>query len=289
MLYTKTVSLNELRSYDYEKNVTIYYDDAVTSKAAILYFHGGGLLYGNREDLPKLHQETLTQAGYIVLAFDYPLAPAVKLEGILADVMDSISDYKEALRLAELEVCDNLPYFLWGRSAGAYLALLAGASENLPEGLAGIVSFYGYGFLTDGWYDAPSNYYRTLPAVSETCLQAIPQEPHCFGPLESHYSVYVYARQQGKWKELIYEGREKFFFIDYSLRLKDSMKAPLFCCHSTGDTDVPFTEFNELTAKYKPAKKYIAAAGEHDFDRDTESPFAKEVLEAMVEFVEAQL
>lgn len=285
MLCTKTLNIQEANSSEYEKNVTVYFDDDIIPTASIIYFHGGGLLYGDREDLPLLHQKMLTQRGYILLAFDYPLAPAVKLDVILGDVMDSIHHHREILRQEELPI---LPYFLWGRSAGAYLTLLAGASENLPEGLAGIISFYGYGFLTDGWYDTPSNYYRTLPPVPESCLQGIPSEPHCFGPLESHYSVYVYARQQGKWKELLYSGREKFFFIDYSLRLKDSLQAPLFCCHSTGDTDVPFQEFNTLAAKYHPAK-YIAAAGEHDFDRDTESPFAKEVLEAMIDFMEKHL
>ena len=120
-----------------------------------------------------------------------------------------------------------------------YLALLTGASEKLAVKPAGILSYYGYGFLTDGWYDASSLWYNSLPEVPESCLRAIPSEPHCTGPLETHYSVYVYARQKGLWKDLIYSGREKFFFIDYSLRLKDRLQAPLFCAHSTGDNDVP--------------------------------------------------
>ena len=60
----------------YKKQVTRYTDSSFPTKARILYFHGGGLLYGSREDLPMLHISRLTQAGYEILAFDYPLAPA---------------------------------------------------------------------------------------------------------------------------------------------------------------------------------------------------------------------
>lgn len=45
----------QTKRYD---NVTVYFDDQVTLKASILYFHGGGFLYGSREDLPELHINT---------------------------------------------------------------------------------------------------------------------------------------------------------------------------------------------------------------------------------------
>ena len=54
MLKTTTI---QLQSKPFEKNVVIYQDTSVSAKAAILYFHGGGLLYGDREDLPALHKE----------------------------------------------------------------------------------------------------------------------------------------------------------------------------------------------------------------------------------------
>ena len=41
----------------YEKHATIYYDTDIPPKACILYFHGGGLLYGTRTDLPELHRD----------------------------------------------------------------------------------------------------------------------------------------------------------------------------------------------------------------------------------------
>ena len=55
----------ELRLSDslYDKSVTIYTESNTRPKACILYFHGGGLLYGSRNDQPEGHLHTLTQAG----------------------------------------------------------------------------------------------------------------------------------------------------------------------------------------------------------------------------------
>lgn len=37
----------------YPKYATVYSEKDTDAKACILYFHGGGLLYGSREDLPQ--------------------------------------------------------------------------------------------------------------------------------------------------------------------------------------------------------------------------------------------
>lgn len=42
---------------------------------AILYLHGGGLLYGDRDDLPEPYRNLLLDAGYTLYCLDYPLAP----------------------------------------------------------------------------------------------------------------------------------------------------------------------------------------------------------------------
>ena len=115
-------------STPYLKSATVYSDTDVTLKACILYFHGGGLLYGQRDDLPPLHIERMTKAGYVIVSYDYPLAPAAKLDMILDDVCSSIAHYVEHPGL----YCEGeLPFYLWGRSAGAYLCLLAAAQFEI--------------------------------------------------------------------------------------------------------------------------------------------------------------
>lgn len=288
----------------YDKNAIVYSDSEIKPKACILYFHGGGLLYGTKSDLPDTHKKTLTQAGYCIIAFDYPLAPAVKLDTILEDACASVNSYLERPELYLGHLPDSggdgsgkgsaskaeaaLPYFLWGRSAGAYLSLLTAAKGEFQKAPQGILSYYGYGFLCDGWFLTPSRYYQTLPPVAESALDAIPSEIHAEGDLNTHYSVYVYARQTGTWTDLIYEGRQKFFYLDYTLRLCDKLPCPLFCAHSTGDTDVPYEEFLELCNKFR-AQRFVASHTMHDFDRDEENPITGRLLEATIKSLEAKL
>ncbi len=277
----------QIKHYDidyskYKKQVTVYYDDNVTLKASILYFHGGGLLYGFRNDLPDFHIEILTKAGYAILAFDYPLAPISTLEVIHKDVCDSVQNY---LAHAEYYVGSRLPYYLWGRSSGAYLCLLAAAKGDFFVSPRGIISYYGYGFLCDNWFKTPSAYYRTLPPVSASCIQNIKYEIEANGPKETHYMRYVYARQTGNWKALIFPDREKYLYLYYSLRLCDRLPCPLFCAHSTGDTDVPYEEFLELQKKYRP-EIFVASTDIHDFDRLTESSAAQDLLKKTLDFLE---
>lgn len=270
----------------FEKRVTRYLNPEILERRGrIFYFHGGGLLYGSRTDLPTGHLEHFTRAGFEILAFDYPLAPAADLETILMDVCRSVNTACEP----ENGFTDHtLPYFLFGRSAGAYLCLLAAASGALKKQPLGLLSYYGYGFLCDGWFETPDNWYGKLPAVSAACLEAIPKTLHTEGDLNSHYSVYVYARQTGKWKELIYQGREKFFYLNYSLRACEKLPCPVFAAHSTGDTDVPYGEFLALCERY-PVQKFIASGSTHDFDRDPENPFTAQLLAATLEFINQRM
>lgn len=256
-------------------NATIYKKNDIPQKAVILYFHGGGLVYGSREDLPDFHIETLTNAGFTIIAFDYPLAPESKIDIILSDVINSIENF--------ISNNDNLPYFLWGRSAGAYLCLLA-ASKKLSKAPNGILSYYGYGFLTRDWFETPSSYYNTLPKVNENCLDICKDNICTSGSLDSRYSIYVYARQTGKWKNLFYEGREKFFFLDYSLALCENLPCPVFFTHSINDNDVSYNEFKELSSRFK-GTTYIVSEPMHDFDRNTDCDATKKLLEKTIEFL----
>ena len=107
------------------KAAAIYYDPEMESRACLLYFHGGGLVYGSKDDLPALHLQTLCEQGFRIIAFDYPLAPQASIGEILEDVIASVNAYIQG---SVDPSAASLPFFLWGRSAGAYLCLLALAS-----------------------------------------------------------------------------------------------------------------------------------------------------------------
>lgn len=267
----------------YTKNATLYQQTSIQSKAAILYFHGGGLLYGNREDLPESHIQAFCSNGYPVIAMDYPLAPAVRLPAIRADVHRSICWYLEN----RMHVFQNpLPYILFGRSAGAYLCLLA-SMEQFQEPPAGLLSYYGYGIFCSAWYCTPSPFYMRYPLVSERCLQSLSQVPQASAALETHFAVYVYLRQRGRWADLLMAPGETDLALCHSLRTshKETAPCPLFFAHALQDPDIPFSEFCALTQNFPACEQFIAHEHVHDFDRDASSSATTELLASSVQFL----
>ncbi|QLB42856.1 alpha/beta hydrolase [Mannheimia pernigra] len=283
MLKATQITLNTVQVQDTALVIeaTHYLDDNIAPKANLIYLHGGGLLYGTKEDLPQRHLETFTQAGLQIFAINYPLAPQAQIEEIISSIQQSIKHLQNQLHL-------ELPYFLFGRSAGAYLALLTAVrlSQQIEiEKPQGVISYYGYGFLKDGWFDSPSPHYLKLPLVIENTVQSLIATPSQEADLNTHFSCYVYARQTGKWKSLIYQGRDKFFYLDYSLRLAE-LNLPIFAAHATNDPDVPFAEFQALCEKFNPTK-FVIAAELHDFDRDEQSKDTEELIQATIKFIQS--
>ena len=58
----------------------------------------------------------------------------------------------------------------------------------------------------------PSGRGRVLSGTGR-CRPSTP--PEAWTPTTA---VYVYARQTGSWRSLLYEGRDKYFYLDYTLR-----------------------------------------------------------------------
>lgn len=257
----------------WRKEATLWRDAAAAPRAAVLYLHGGALLYGCRDDLPALHLERLTQAGFAVLTLDYPLAPSATAAEILRDVHDSILrflDMRRSLFGAEL------PYFLFGRSAGAYLCLLQLPDLPSPPP-AGLVSYYGYGLLCPGWYDSPSSFYRSYPEMPEAVLHIPSREKHASAELSTHFAAYVLLRQRGAWGA--------FLGADAPRLAGCAAPCPLFFAHAQGDPDVPFAEFRALTEQFPDSTRFVSHAVAHDFDRNTSSAETRALLDETVAFL----
>jgi acetyl esterase/lipase len=98
----------------------------------LLWFHGGGLLQGHRNTLPRHLRNAVQQYEIAVISADYRLAPQVSVADILADVQDCIAFIRTRLA-AQLPqtsttttTLDPTRLAVSGSSAGGYLALLAG-------------------------------------------------------------------------------------------------------------------------------------------------------------------
>lgn len=267
---------------------TLHKSRAAQNKAVLLYFHGGGLIYGQRDDLPKAHLERLLTEGFSVLSFDYRLCPVTKIASIMEDVTAAIGYYMEN---AETLFGKCLPYFLWGRSAGAYLCLLA-ARSRFNEKPRGIISYYGYGLLGDRWYEMPARYYKAFPRLRNAEISDLTGKQEITdAPLEKRYALYVHARQTGRWMSMIHSGSRRELLEDYSLRhLKHTSHfPPVFLAHSTQDPDVPFSEAELLSSHLPKVERFTVTTPTHDFDRMTGTPESKRLLEKTTAFIYKQL
>jgi acetyl esterase/lipase len=255
----------------------IYKSTDKNSKGSILYFHGGGLFFGSKYDLPKYHIDKITEAGYNILSFNYPLAPESKFPAIIKDVIDNINLYTENI---------NQPYFLWGRSAGAYLCLLS-ASKGLNIKPNGIISYYGYGILVPHWYSTPSLDYLKYPLVEKHEVERlIEKDIIVSSPVNPRFLIYLYSRQKGNWVDLIWDKSEKEFLEEYSLAKTDFTNyPPVFLAHNTKDNDVPYEETIELSKRINHFKLFTCTTEDHDFDRNIDDINTTDLIKETIEFL----
>ena len=283
----KTINTNENKLDLY---MNLFPNKTDLCKGVVLYFHGGGLIYGNSKDLPSLHISKLCNAGYAILAIDYRLAPETKFPHIIQDVLDAINFFiKNRIKMGFA----NCPYFLWGRSAGAYLALLA-ASKDLLLAPRAIISYYGYGFLTPNWFDTSSTHYLNYLKIDyEQIKSIIGDNPITVGQIEKRYGLYIYGRQTGKWISMIYDGNNKEFLLKYSLKNitnpNPSHFPPVFLAHSSNDLDVPISESIELSKFFTNSILFTCSSNEHDFDRNTSDKNTIELLNKTIDFLNQQI
>ena len=271
----------QLNNYYIDIMANIYVNNSEICKGVLLYFHGGGLIYGTKEDLPQLHIDKLCNAGYAIISYDYRLAPETKFPSILEDVLDGMHYYIENKDFLGFSNC---PYYLWGRSAGAYICLLA-ANQVLKEKPQGIISYYGYSFSVPNWFNSGNPFYLTFPFVKEDLIKTIIEDKIITsGPIEKRFVIYLYARQRGNWLSLIY-GSESEFLSKYSLKHNVANLPPVFLAHNFKDKDVPYTEALALSKMLKNTTLYSCSANDHDFDRNIRDRNTINLLDKTIDFL----
>jgi acetyl esterase/lipase len=221
-------------------------DDLV--RPAILWLHGGALIFGDRGTLSPDQLERYVSAGYTVVAADYRLAPEVKLDAIIEDLQDAYQWVRA--RGPDLFGTDPDRIAVIGHSAGGYLTLMTGFCVNpRPQAL---VSFYGYGDISGEWYSRPDPFYSQEPAVSrDEAYQAvggpaITGTPFEGGTFEERCRFYVYCRQQGLWPQEVTghdpDNDPEWFDRFCPVRNVTRDYPPTLLIHGDQDTDVPFEQ-----------------------------------------------
>lgn len=276
-----------------ELKVTHYFaselnEQHAPTKGVILYFHGGGFIYGYREDLPTVYLQMLVENGYELLSFDYPLAPEVQFSDILTCVQRSLEWY---IRKGSKELNkQGIPYVVMGRSAGGYLALQAGIymMKEIPQHAPqAIISFYGFFNLNLPVFQMPSRYYRSYQPVSDQIVAGLTDNGCVVGQEnDNRFLIYLASRQRGDWLDKLAVSKDSIQF--YSLSLEDiQLLPPLFLASATRDPDVPVQQSRRLSQLHDRAVLHLVNANEHDFDRTDTENLGKEVYSHLIQWLDA--
>jgi acetyl esterase/lipase len=233
-----------------EIKADVFGADAAALKPAIVWIHGGGLIFGSRRNSPRPGLlAALLSAGTVVVSIDYRLAPETKLPEIYGDVRDAwhwVYDQGQALGI------DTDRMAMAGGSAGGYLSLISGyALQPRPRALA---SLFGFSDITLDWEAKPSAHYRQFPLVTaEAAWAAVGKVPMSEPTADRDRSeFYVHCRQHGRWLEHV-AGRDperepRWFDMYCPVRNVTPAFPPTLLIHGTDDTDVPAQESKNMVA-----------------------------------------
>ena len=225
----------------------VYRPDDDKVRPVVVWIHGGALINGNRNSVPRPLLDLCRTDGYALVSIEYRLAPEVKLPAIIEDVKDAFRWLRDE-GPKRLHV-DPERLVVTGGSAGGYLTLMTGfAVKPRPRAL---VAYWGYGDVDGDWYTRPSEHYRKQPLVSkEDAYRGVGGKvlPGTAGLTGDEQKVrgryYLYLRQNGlRTKEVTGfdpDKDRKKLDAYCPVRNVSADYPPTLLIHGTEDTDVPY-------------------------------------------------
>ncbi|MBI3411727.1 MAG: alpha/beta hydrolase, partial [Planctomycetes bacterium] len=211
----------------------------------VVWLHGGALIMGGRDSVPKQLLELCRKESYALVSFDYRLAPEVKLPDIIEDVKDAFRWLDE--QGPKLHI-DPKRIVVAGGSAGGYLTLMTGVCAK-PRPLA-LVSYWGYGDVDGDWYTKASAHYRkAAPLVSKDEADKAVGSRVLTGTTGGDGQkvrgiYYLYLRQNGLWTREVtgFDPATERRKLDPYCPVRNVTGAypPTMLVHGTEDTDVPY-------------------------------------------------
>lgn len=230
----KTVGSTQISADVYRRN-------GMRSRPAVVWIHGGALISGSRDSVPRNIGDLCKAQDYVLVSLDYRLAPEVKLPAIIEDIKDAFTWLRT--RGAEDLHIDTKRILVAGGSAGGYLTMMSGICvDPRPQAL---VSYWGYGDVDGPWYTEPSPHYRKLPLIAaEEAKSGVGKEVVTVGSNKARGTYYLYLRQNGLWTKEVTGLDPK---LDRSkldpfcpVRNVTPQYPPIIMVHGTADDDVPY-------------------------------------------------
>ena len=240
---------------DLEIKADVHRADGDDLRPVVVWIHGGALINGHRESVPKWLLDACLESGFTVVSIDYRLAPETQLPEIIADIEDAVRWLGE--KGPELFQADPARIAVSGGSAGGYLTLTAGYRAQ-PR-LAALVSFWGYGELVGPWYSQPSPHprHQTVKMSREEAFRQVSGPPVSDSRLRKGDggAFYQFCRQQGIWPKAVsgwdpHTEAEKFNPF-MPLKNVTADYPPTLLIHGDKDTDVPYEESAMMADEFK--------------------------------------
>jgi acetyl esterase/lipase len=275
----------------------VYRDDSdVRVRPVVVWIHGGALINGNRESVPRWLSDACREKGYTIVSVDYRLAPETQLPEIIRDVEDAFRWIGE--KGPTLFHADPARIGVVGGSAGGYLTLVTGYRAK-PRPVA-LVALWGYGDLIGPWYSQPSPH----PRHHSTKLSREEAFKQVSGPPVSDSrerkgnggAFYQFCRQHGLWPKAVsgwdpHTEAEKFApFMPVRNATPDY--PPTFLIHGDQDTDVPHEQSVLMAAEFKKHgvehQLLSIAGGEHGL-AGVESSVSADAYRVAIDFLQRHL
>jgi acetyl esterase/lipase len=257
---------------DCEIKADVYRLPGNEDRPAILWIHGGALMFGDRGSLAADQAERYLRAGYVIVSIDYRLAPETKLPAILEDVDDAYRWVREKGPQLFHIAPDRIAVV--GNSAGAYLTLMAG-HRLMPRPRA-LVSFYGYGDITREWTTRPSKFYLEGDRIpKEDAEKVVGQKVLSGSPIFPRVTFYNYCRQIGLWDKAVttFDPQTELEKLEPFCPVRHVTKdyPPTLLLHGDRDRDVPFEQSEQmaavLTEHHVPHQLIRMKGFDHLFDK----------------------
>ena len=252
----------------------------------LVYFHGGGFMFGNRDqglDIPL--KEKLLANGYAVVAADYRLAPETKLDEMLKDVSDVIKWIK--LNGQQKYNIDTGKVAVAGGSSGGYLALSSGFGGDLmPDAIVAISTPTGFSTANIQMGDLDV---LNRPGPYDIVKDSVVS----YGNYDSRMELWRFL---GKNRLALYEifgfdpAKEPEKLERYTLasNVKPNFP-PTLIIHAKNDRLVDLQQVNDfytlLTEKQIKAELYLVENG-HSSELIKQNP---EVIDKIIEFLKRQM
>lgn len=270
-------------------NGTLYFDqnkpsdlDADQTTPLLIYLHGGGLIYGTRNDLPKYHIELFVNMGYQVLCLDYPLLPSVTFDVLLA----TIEAYIRWISQKPMALRPFNAYDLFGRSAGSYLAFKwteLCIKNNHYQKPRNLIAFYGYPTYNVDAFNDPQMHKNHIH-IHSNALKGMPMDQVITDdPLLQRAVYYAYLRQEGKWLETLFGP-----FYQNSISKYDVDKTTLsdfprtFMTASIDDDDVPYSIGKQFSKQLPNVVFHQVYGLPHDFDKHISHTEVKNLMQKLM-------